>query len=58
MTGVARLLGLHGTRSTTKFVPDLYLYNSEKVRLAVRQGLRDSTAVLSRSAAGRVASST
>ena len=42
MTGAARRLGLHGTRSTTKFVPDLYLYNSHKVRLAVLQGLLDT----------------
>ena len=42
VTGVARQLGLNGTRSTTKFVPDLYLYNSVKVRLAVLQGLLDT----------------
>jgi phosphate starvation-inducible PhoH-like protein len=42
VTRVVRLLGLHGTRSTTKFVPDLYLYNSAKVRLAVLQGLLDT----------------
>jgi phosphate starvation-inducible PhoH-like protein len=42
VTGVARRLGLYGTRSTTKFVPDLYLYNSAKVRLAVLQGLLDT----------------
>ena len=42
VTGAARRLGLHGTRSTTKFVPDLYLYNSVKVRLAVLQGLLDT----------------
>jgi phosphate starvation-inducible PhoH-like protein len=42
VTRVARLLGLHGTRSTTKFVPDLYLYNSYQVRLAVLQGLLDT----------------
>jgi phosphate starvation-inducible protein PhoH and related proteins len=42
VTGVARQLGLHGTRSTTKFVPDLYLHNSHKVRLAVLQGLLDT----------------
>jgi phosphate starvation-inducible PhoH-like protein len=42
VTRVARRLGLHGTRSTTKFVPDLYLYNSHKVRLAVLQGLLDT----------------
>jgi phosphate starvation-inducible protein PhoH and related proteins len=42
VTGVARVLGLHGTRSETKFVPELYLYNSPKIRLAVLQGLLDS----------------
>jgi phosphate starvation-inducible PhoH-like protein len=42
VTGVARRLGLHGTRSTTKFVPELYLYNSAKVRQAVLQGLLDT----------------
>ena len=42
MTAVARRLGLNGTRSATKFVPDLYLYNSHKVRLAVLQGLLDT----------------
>ena len=42
VTGVARRLGLHGARSTTKFVPELYLYNSHKVRLAVLQGLLDT----------------
>src|SRR5271156_71715 len=42
VTGAARQLGLHGPRSTTKFVPDLYLYNSHKVRLAVLQGLLDT----------------
>jgi phosphate starvation-inducible PhoH-like protein len=42
VTGVARLLGLRGTRSATKFVPELYLYNSAKVRLAVLQGLLDT----------------
>jgi phosphate starvation-inducible PhoH-like protein len=38
----ARQLGLYGTRSATKFVPDLYLYNSAEVRLAVLQGLLDT----------------
>ncbi len=42
VTGVARRLGLFGARSATKFVPDLYLYNSAKVRLAVLQGLLDT----------------
>jgi len=37
-----RELGLTGTRSTTKFIPDLYLYNSASVRLAVLQGLLDT----------------
>jgi phosphate starvation-inducible PhoH-like protein len=44
VTGVARQLGLHGTRSATKFVPDLYLRNSHQVRLAVLQGLLDTDA--------------
>jgi phosphate starvation-inducible PhoH-like protein len=42
LTVAARQLGLYGTRSTTKFVPELYLYNSAKVRLAVLQGLLDT----------------
>jgi phosphate starvation-inducible PhoH-like protein len=42
LTGAARQLGLSGTRSTTKFVPELYLYNSANVRLAVLQGLLDT----------------
>src|SRR5690242_20037947 len=42
VTGALRRLGLFGTRSTTKFVPELYLYNSHKVRLAVLQGLLDT----------------
>ena len=42
VTGVVRQLGLYGTRSTTKFVPAIYLYNSANVRLAVLQGLFDS----------------
>jgi phosphate starvation-inducible protein PhoH and related proteins len=42
VTRVARQLGLHGVRSATKFVPELYLYNSAKVRLAVLQGLLDT----------------
>ena len=42
VTAVARELGLCGTRSHTKFVPDVYLDNSAEVRLAVLQGLLDS----------------
>jgi phosphate starvation-inducible PhoH-like protein len=42
VTGAARHLGLHGTGSATKFVPDLYLYNSHQVRLAALQGLLDT----------------
>jgi phosphate starvation-inducible protein PhoH and related proteins len=37
-----RELGLAGTRSTTKFVPETYRYNSANVRLAVLQGLLDT----------------
>ena len=39
---IMRELGLHGCRSTTKFVPEAYRFNSAKVRLAVLQGLLDT----------------
>ena len=42
VTVVLRELGLAGTRSNTKFVPDRYLRNSSHVRLAVLRGLLDS----------------
>jgi len=42
VTGAARALGLHGARSETTFVPERYLHNSPKIRLAVLQGLLDS----------------
>jgi phosphate starvation-inducible protein PhoH and related proteins len=37
-----RALELAGTNSATKFVPDVYKYNSPEVRLAVVQGLLDT----------------
>ncbi|MBA3451751.1 MAG: PhoH family protein [Deltaproteobacteria bacterium] len=37
-----RELGLFGTRSSTKFVPELFLMNCVEVRLAVLQGLLDT----------------
>jgi phosphate starvation-inducible PhoH-like protein len=42
VTAALRELGLAGTRSTTKFVPQQYLNNSVEVRLAVLQGLLDT----------------
>ncbi len=42
VTLALRELGLAGTRSSTKFVPELYLHNETAVRLAVLQGLLDS----------------
>ena len=42
VTKVLRTLKLLGTRSHTKFVPDLYLRNSASIRLAMLQGLLDS----------------
>jgi phosphate starvation-inducible PhoH-like protein len=42
VTAALRELGLAGTRSSTKFVPDAYLWNSSEVRLALLQGLLDS----------------
>jgi len=41
VTAALRDLGLAGTRSSTKFVPDVYLRNSPDVRLGVLQGLLD-----------------
>ncbi len=37
-----RSLGLYGTRSATKFVPEAYLYNTAEVREGVLQGLLDT----------------
>jgi phosphate starvation-inducible protein PhoH and related proteins len=42
LTVALRDLDLAGTKSTTKFVPDLYLHNDGSVRLAVLQGLLDT----------------
>jgi phosphate starvation-inducible PhoH-like protein len=42
LTVALRGLGLAGTRSNTKFVPEPYLHNAAGVRLAVLQGLLDS----------------
>ncbi|MFW0792748.1 PhoH family protein [Gordonia sp. CPCC 205515] len=42
VTHVMRELGLWGTKSATKFVPESYLFNAADIRLAVLQGLLDS----------------
>ena len=42
VTAVLRELGLAGTCSSTKFVPESYLHNAPEVRLAVLQGLLDT----------------
>jgi phosphate starvation-inducible PhoH-like protein len=42
VTVALRDLGLDGTRSTTKFVPEAYLCNRVEIRLAVLQGLLDT----------------
>jgi phosphate starvation-inducible PhoH-like protein len=42
VTSVLRDLRLAGARSSTKFVPEIYLHNSSAVRLAVLQGLLDT----------------
>lgn len=42
VTATVRGLGLEGSRSHTKFVPEDYLFNLPEVRLAVLQGLLDS----------------
>ncbi|TML25755.1 MAG: phosphate starvation-inducible protein PhoH [Actinobacteria bacterium] len=42
VTVALREIGLAGTRSDTRFVPEIYRFNSAAVRLAVLQGLLDS----------------
>ncbi len=42
VTEVLRTLGLAGTRSSTKFIPEHYLRNSATMRLALLQGLLDT----------------
>jgi phosphate starvation-inducible PhoH-like protein len=42
VTATLREIGLAGTASSTKFVPQAYLYNDSAVRLAVLQGLLDT----------------
>jgi phosphate starvation-inducible protein PhoH and related proteins len=42
VTEVLRELGLAGTYSHTKFIPEAYLYNSPQVRIELLQGLLDS----------------
>ena len=42
VTESLRTLGLCGTCSNTKFVPEIYLHNSAEVRLAMLQGLLDT----------------
>ena len=42
VTAALRELGLAGTRSSTKFIPDSYLHNSPATRIALLQGLLDS----------------
>ncbi len=41
MTAI-RQLGLAGSRSHTKFIPEVYLHNESSVRIALLQGLMDS----------------
>jgi phosphate starvation-inducible PhoH-like protein len=42
VTGALRQMGLAGTRSNSKFIPEDYLLNTPDVRLAVLQGLLDT----------------
>jgi phosphate starvation-inducible PhoH-like protein len=60
VTVALRELGLAGTRSSTKFVPEAYLLNASEVRLAVLQGLLDTDGgpVMRRSRAARIQYST
>ena len=56
VTAALRELGLAGTKSHTKFIPELYLHNSGAARLAVLQALLDSDGgpVTQRGRAGRI----
>jgi phosphate starvation-inducible PhoH-like protein len=42
VTSILRELGLAGTRSATKFIPERYLLNDETTRIALLQGLLDT----------------
>lgn len=42
LTESLRQLGLAGTFSATKFIPEIYLFNTASVRLAILQGLLDT----------------
>jgi phosphate starvation-inducible PhoH-like protein len=42
LTQALRELNLEGTYSSTKFIPEVYLYNSADVRVALLQGLLDT----------------
>lgn len=42
LTQTLRELSVLGTYSSTKFIPEIYLYNSAEIRLAVLQGLLDT----------------
>jgi phosphate starvation-inducible protein PhoH and related proteins len=42
LTQALRELRLAGTVSSTKFIPEIYLYNSAEVRIALLQGLLDT----------------
>jgi phosphate starvation-inducible PhoH-like protein len=42
LTQALRTLELAGTYSSTKFIPELYLYNCAEIRLALLQGLFDT----------------
>ena len=42
-------LNLLGTYSNSKFIPDIYKYNSERIRYAVLQGLFDTNGIINHS---------
>jgi phosphate starvation-inducible PhoH-like protein len=42
LTQALRELRLSGTYSSTKFIPEVYLYNSAEIRIALLQGLLDT----------------
>lgn len=52
-----RSLGLMGKRSSEKFIPNIYKYNSVGVRIGVLRGLMDTDGTLNRSGSGNFSTS-
>jgi hypothetical protein len=49
LTNALRALGVYGHKAETKFIPEVYKFNSETVRVAILQGLLDTDGYVSKS---------